>query len=267
MFWGRRSTKTGVAKSEKSTFSHPRLGIVTLNVSSRARRISIAISREGAVKLTLPDSSFRAQGLKFLDEKAEWIAAKQQQAREQNRAAQKTIEPPFSTKFHALRFEPAAENTSPKARITEDEIIVSIPSGQSHSDPEIQALITQSIDIACRKEAQEYLPTRVEQLAAYARRIEPRYKWKTGAVTARKARTRWGSCAANNNISLNIALMLLPDRLIDYVILHELTHTVHKDHSSRFHALLDKLVHGAHADLRRELKNFSPLAPPSSHHQ
>ena len=52
----------------------------------------------------------------------------------------------------------------------------------------------------------------------------------------------WGSCSYKNNISLNMKIILLPEELMDYVILHELTHTREKDHSKNFWAKMDKLV-------------------------
>ena len=58
----------------------------------------------------------------------------------------------------------------------------------------------------------------------------------------RNQRTRWGSCSHKNDISLNMKLVRLPDELMDYVILHELTHTRCKNHSSEFWAELDRLV-------------------------
>ncbi len=61
-------------------------------------------------------------------------------------------------------------------------------------------------------------------------------------VFIRNQKTRWGSCSTQNNISLNMKLLRLPDELIDYVILHELVHTRRKDHSKAFWSEMDKLV-------------------------
>ena len=66
-------------------------------------------------------------------------------------------------------------------------------------------------------------------------------------VFMRNQRTRWGSCSAKNNISLNMKLVRLPDEIIDYVLLHELVHTRIKNHTNDFWAELNGLVGDAKA--------------------
>ena len=66
-------------------------------------------------------------------------------------------------------------------------------------------------------------------------------------VSVRNQKTRWGSCSSKKNINLNINLVRLPQRLMDYAILHELVHTVFMDHSPRFWAKLEKHMPGAKA--------------------
>ncbi len=64
-------------------------------------------------------------------------------------------------------------------------------------------------------------------------------------VFVKNQKTIWGSCSTKNNINLNRKLLMLPDELVDYVILHELVHTRIKNHSKRFWTALDKLVSDA----------------------
>ena len=64
-------------------------------------------------------------------------------------------------------------------------------------------------------------------------------------VSIREQRTRWGSCSNKNNISLNVKLVLLPEELVDYVILHELVHTRIRNHSQKFWAELDRYTGNA----------------------
>ncbi len=103
---------------------------------------------------------------------------------------------------------------------------------------------------ALRRAAKADLPQRMARLAA-----------ATGLhytkLTIRAARTKWGSCSSRNAISLSLYLMTLPEHLRDFVILHELCHTVYHNHSARFHALLDGLVGGCERALSRELRSYA----------
>lgn len=101
-----------------------------------------------------------------------------------------------------------------------------------------------------RRAAKADLPARIERLSQQTGLHYER-------VTVRAARTKWGSCSGKGRISLSLFLMTLPEHLRDFVILHELCHTVHHDHSPRFHALLDRLVGGREKALVRELRTFS----------
>ncbi len=56
----------------------------------------------------------------------------------------------------------------------------------------------------------------------------------------RKFKSRWGSCSTGGKITINTLLMFLPDRLIDYILLHEVAHRVEKKHNGRFYMLMEK---------------------------
>lgn len=100
-----------------------------------------------------------------------------------------------------------------------------------------------------RRAAKATLPARVEYLARL-------FGFSYDKVTVRAARTKWGCCTSRNNLSLSLFLMILPEHLRDYVIIHELCHTVHHDHSARFHTLADKCLGGREKELQRELRGY-----------
>ncbi|MFC2047293.1 M48 family metallopeptidase [Chloroflexota bacterium] len=86
-----------------------------------------------------------------------------------------------------------------------------------------------------RAKAKRKLTRRLKNLAE-------KYGFIYNRIFIRNQKTRWGSCSNKNNISLNVKIIRLPEELMDYVILHELTHTRVKDHSHHFWAELDGLV-------------------------
>lgn len=93
-----------------------------------------------------------------------------------------------------------------------------------------------------RKKAKTYLPKRLEEIAQ-------QFGYKYNKVALKFMKSRWGSCSFKNNINLNISLMTLEKELIDYVLLHELVHTVEKNHGEGFWSRL--LIHMPDARVRR----------------
>jgi len=107
------------------------------------------------------------------------------------------------------------------------------------------------IEKKLRRKAHAYLPSRLEELAQ-----EHGLKYKRLAI--RNTKTRWGSCSVQNNINLCIHLMNLPEDLIDYVILHELAHTIHKNHSRNFWDFLSSLLAKDAKSVDKRLKHYRP---------
>lgn len=100
------------------------------------------------------------------------------------------------------------------------------------------------------KEAKKYLPYRLEYFAKL-------YGYSYEKCRLSHAATRWGSCSSNGTISLNIGLMQVPEVLRDYVIIHELAHLNHMDHSAAFWAEV-KQHDQNYKEHRKKLKSFSP---------
>ncbi len=95
----------------------------------------------------------------------------------------------------------------------------------------------------------EYLPSRVEHFAN-------KMDLKFNSLKFRKMRSRWGSCSSSRTITLNSELIKVKKELIDYVVVHELAHLVHMNHSKDFHSLVECYMPSSKA-LRRELRGVS----------
>lgn len=135
-------------------------------------------------------------------------------------------------------------------RRTGQVISVYLPADYSLDSPEVVSAIRAEMQAALRIEAKNYLPRRLKYLAD---ELDCTYE----RVRFSHASGRWGSCSASGTISLNIALMKLPHDLIDYVIIHELSHTKEMNHSSDFWDLVGS-ADPNYKSHRRELKTHSP---------
>ena len=98
-----------------------------------------------------------------------------------------------------------------------------------------------------KKQAKADLTARAARFAALA-------GVNYGRVTIRAQRSRWGSCSREGNLNFNCLLMLVPEEIRDYVVIHELCHRKEMNHSPRFWAEVEKLC-PRYADHRRWLKD------------
>lgn len=102
-----------------------------------------------------------------------------------------------------------------------------------------------------KRVAAKELPVALAKISA-----ETGLGYKSFATT--NARTKWGSCDGNCNVRLNWRLVMLAEPFVRYVIVHELAHTVHHDHSAAFWAVVKKHMPD-YADVKKRLKTFSVL--------
>ncbi len=86
-----------------------------------------------------------------------------------------------------------------------------------------------------RRRAKEYLP---ERTAYFAKIMGVEYT----SVKITSAKTRYGSCSGKNGICYSLYLMQKPQEAVDYVVVHELAHTVHHNHSAQFYQLIEKYM-------------------------
>lgn len=77
-----------------------------------------------------------------------------------------------------------------------------------------------------------------------------------GYVTVKNQKTRWSSCSAKGNVNFNYQLAFLPDELLDYVVIHELAHRRHMNHSRAFWAEVEKYCPD-YLERREQLKEYS----------
>jgi len=100
-----------------------------------------------------------------------------------------------------------------------------------------------------------FYKARAEILRYRCKQLARQHGFTPQKISLRWISSRWGSCSANGNISLNIKLMMAPPHITDYVIIHELAHLQHHNHSAAYWALVQKLVPD-YMQHRTWLKNY-----------
>lgn len=224
-------------------------GSVVINRNNRAKNMRIKVHPEKGVSVTLPKNYTEKHAVSFISEKEPWIRKtlqKTQTIKNQNTVfTEQTV---FNTKFHKLHIQ---KHSKPSLKLDVKNRVMNIwyPEFADVRDEKVQEFIRQTIIKTLRFEAKHYLPKRARELAAL-------HGITINEVKVRNNKTRWGSCSGKDNINLNIHLMRLPDRLLDYVILHELGHVKHKNHSRNFWSYLESICNNARK-LDKELNNYN----------
>lgn len=79
------------------------------------------------------------------------------------------------------------------------------------------------------------------------------YNFKFNKISIKNQKTRWGSCSRNGNLNFNYKIAFLPDKLANYLVVHEIAHLGEFNHSSKFWALVAKTIPD-YKNIRKELK-------------
>jgi predicted metal-dependent hydrolase len=220
-------------------------GHITLRRSAKASHVRIRVAPDGRLRASLP-----LYAPTFLVKRLIKTSRDQLRAMLAEQSSDILFEHGMQIgKSHTLIVRQAAV-AKPSAARHGQQIIASLPPSSTLQDSDVVRIIRDTVIEALRIEAKSYLTKRLAYLAEQG-------NFSYDKVRFSHASGRWGSCSSNGTISLNIALMKLPFELIDYVLVHELSHTVHMNHSPEFWAIVEQTdpYYKAH---RRDLKKETP---------
>ncbi len=227
-------------------------GKVLVVESLKTKHIRLSVNKNLETVLTLPPRGNLNDGLAFLRKNAAWLERARKRVLNHNAARPKMVfteDCDFTTRSFKLQISSADRNNMHMS-LKEGVLTVQYPQKYKVTSPSIQKAIRFALDEAFRVEAKNYLPERLTYLAA-------NFGFEFSGVTIKNVRSKWGSCSSRKHINLNLHLMRLPNHLIDFILLHELCHTVEMNHGDRFHRLLNKCLNGNEDRFNKELKSYN----------
>lgn len=224
------------------------LGEIRLVKNARAKRI-IVRKKDGYLQLTYPPSvsmSFVEKTIRDMKPRLMLLVEKQ------TTRILFTPDIEFKTFSFTLKLITGTSTKNYYMSLKEGILSISCPAGTDYNDSTVQSTIKSFVEKALRYEANRLFPAKVKLFAE-------RYGFKYTEVKINKSRTRWGSCSSKKTINLSFYCMLLPEHLVDFVILHELCHTVEMNHGERFWQLLDKVSDDKAKELTKALKDHKTI--------
>jgi predicted metal-dependent hydrolase len=210
-----------------------------VRVSSRARRLTIRVYPDARVEVVVPPRVRPREVEQFVSAHREWIEARRGMALRNRPVPQPFPPEAIDLRMTDQRLRLHAAGGTGALRVTACDEILRV----SGAAP--PAKLRRALRAWLLRAARERLEPRV---AAIAQAMGVEYS----KVSIRRQRSRWGSCSARGTISLNCCLLFQRPDVVDYLIVHELTHVKHMNHSARFWQAVERHCAGWR-ELDREL--------------
>ncbi len=194
--------------------------------SPRARYVRLEVKPQAGLIIIVPRFYHLAHLSGLLREKSKWILTKlARYARLNLVSPRKKLKDGDTILYLGQDLHVCIQQNRERnsVKLKQPELIVSIKSAETELNPLLEGWY--------RKQAEKMIKERAEELClelavTYCR------------ISIRKARTRWGSCSPKGNLNFNWKLMMAPEPVINYVIIHELAHLKEMNHSKRFWQLV-----------------------------
>ncbi len=240
-------------QQEQRSFCHNGLTIfyIAREGAKNRTRVSVRVSKLGQVEVLYPRGGSAESAHAFIKKHAAWIASHVLAA--QKRLA--SAPPPESPTQRYCLGKPYAVDILNTAHFSG--ISVHEPKGDDFGRLVISAPTDKQAEQLIRRwyenRAREVLALRMDWLAQHVPWIK-----QLPPLSFRHMRSRFGSCSSNGSITLAVELIRLPQKCVDYVILHELTHLRHMNHGPAFYAELERLL----PDWKERQKMLETFPPP-----
>lgn len=199
----------------------------TLVKSKRARYLRLKLAPSGELSLVVPNGVSLAMAQAFLSSQTPWVESKLQTLPPQALkpwAKPKLLDLVYLDEHWTIKYFPQASD-SITLRVAVAEQL------ECYGKVDDVELLKKTLGHWLKAKAEKALSVRLKWQAE-------QHGFHYQRLSIRGQKTRWGSCSAKKNINLNYKLLFLDQALVDYVLIHELCHTIEMNHSLRFWALV-----------------------------
>lgn len=198
-------------------------GFIAEVIRTNRRKTADVRVEDGTVSIVVPHHTSTEKIDQVLVNKRLWIQAKLALHREAAPISDKEFVSgeafPYLGRNYRLKVEQA--NFEP-VRLVQGRLVVRVPYGS-----EQQHMVRNAVVRWYKRQAEQKLKEKVARFA-------PLVGVKPSAVGIRSFKSRWGSCTVHGKLEFNWQITMAPNRMVDYVVIHELCHLLHHDHSSAF---------------------------------
>lgn len=226
----------------------PEIGEVILSKRRGSKSLRLSIAPTGQVRVGMPHWLPYSAGVSFAKKKADWINLHLKSHEEKLLFDGCRIGKSLTLNYEII----PSDKPIFKSRLFEQSI--EVKSSYRPGEAAAQKKLKQVCERALKKEANVLLTHRLKQLSL-------KYRLDYNSLKIKKLTSRWGSCSSGKAVVLSYYLIQLPWEFIDFVILHELTHTRYLNHSKKFWGFLDGLVPHARQK-QKALKQYKPRLQP-----
>jgi predicted metal-dependent hydrolase len=195
-------------------------------VRSKRRTIALIVENDGSVTVRAPLRVPEYSIQEFIEKHVKWVEKKKAEMRTAAPVLAKQYLPGETFLYLGQAYTLEIVKGQNKKLVLDDRFKL------SEAEQERAELVFQNW---YRQQARQLISERVKYFA-------DNYQLHYEKITITSARTRWGSCSPKNTISFSWRLIMTPLEVVDYVVVHELAHTVHHNHSKRFWGLVEKIL-------------------------
>lgn len=222
--------------------------LIPCRIEKIARKtLAIKITNEGVVLLSIPKRASVKSAIEFAQSQSKWILEKREEVInlvDENIQSYKNGRIMyFLGDEHFLEIQKDTKREYASIELIDDRLILKTFDDNPY-------FVQHTIETWYKIRAKHIFETRTRH---FAEKLNLRYN----QIRIKNQKTRWGSCSAKKNLNYNMRLIMGPFEIIDYIIVHELCHLVHLNHSSEFWSLVGS-IQPDYKERRSLLETWTP---------